>query len=109
MRMTITQTHGSAIAERLARRLDVPCRDEQRFADGRGTCILVGGLGDHAATGGEVRVLIHYGEAADLAGYDLIVNSARLGEDATVELLSQFVALKVMSQRNRNATGGRAL
>lgn len=43
---------------------------------------------------------LHTGEKwTDLAHYDLTVNSGPLGLDGTVELLSQFVALKVMRRR----------
>ena len=43
------------------------------------------------------------GKWADLARYDLTVDSGRLGISGTVELLSQFVALKVMRRRTEHA------
>ncbi len=47
------------------------------------------------------------GKWADLSRYDLTVDSGPLGIAGTVELLSQFVALKVM--RRRGAKEGTAL
>ena len=44
------------------------------------------------------------GKWADLSRYDLTVDSGPLGIAGTVELLSQFVALKVM--RRRSGGGG---
>lgn len=105
---------GASIAERLARRLDVPCYGAETFekAPVSGPCILLEEPGRSVSTDvdGLVRVLIHRGECVNSAGYDLAVDSGPLGEEATVELLSQFVALKVMSLRTRRApAGGRSL
>ena len=105
---------GGSIAEKLARRLDVPCYSAEAFerASQQDPCILLEepNHGIPADVDGLVRVLIHRGEPISSAGYDLTVDSGPLGEEATVELLSQFVALKVMSLRTRNApTGGRTL
>lgn len=105
---------GVSIARKLARRLDVPCYSAEAFAQAprQDPCILIEEP-DHslpADMNGLVRVLIHRGEPVSSAGYDLTVDSGPLGEEATVELLSQFVALKVMSLRTRHTpTGGRTL
>lgn len=117
MLLTISRTRdsgGASIAEKLARRLDVPCCSAEAFekAPVPGPCVLIEEPGRSVSTDvdGLVRVLIHRGECVSPAGYDLAVDSGPLGEEATVELLSQFVALKVMSLRTRHTpTGGRSL
>ena len=105
---------GASIAQKLARRLDIPCCSADTFekAPVPGPCVLIEEPGRSIGAGvdGLVRVLIHRGECISPAGYDLAVDSGPLGEEATVELLSQFVALKVMSLRTRHTpTGGRVL
>lgn len=106
MRLTISRTHdsgGREIAEKLAQRLDIPCYITPCGKDLPldDPCILLEERegATPAAAPGEVRVLIHRGDCAESAGYDLAVNSGPLGEEGTVELLSQFVALKVMTRR----------
>lgn len=105
---------GASIAEKLARRLDIPCCVTETFAKVPvlGPCVLLEEQGHRisADMDGLVRVLIHRGKYVSSAGYDLAVGSGPLGEEATMELLSQFVALKVMPLRTRRTpTGGRTL
>lgn len=143
---------GREIAQWLAGRLNVPCRDADPFAGAEpsgellrlaeeGSCVVTGFCADHllAETDGLIRVFLHGepdrraeriaqktglsleearrealsrdrewarrygvytgGKWAEASRYDLTVDSIALGVPGTVELLSQFIALKVMRRR----------
>lgn len=119
--VSLTQDSGGReIVEKLARRLDMPYCDASAPGESEragklsatGPCILLtlgGGLPPDASA--PVQVLLHAGHTAGecCAGpvrYDLTVDVAPLGTEGTVELLSQFVALKVMALRGRTAPSG---
>ena len=86
MLITIGHTYGSGgleIGRRLAARLEIPCGDAEsdegavRSLAGRGSCVV--------------------------GRDDLTVDSGPLGVSGTVELLSQFIALKTMRRRSKEA------
>lgn len=157
MIITIGRTCGSGgdeIADRLARRLDIPLHvadtgamsEQERLEaiarwGSEGACVIVGFCADHllAGTPGLIRIFLHsplesrsarlaqsrgispeearqellsrdreqamvYGfhtkaKWTDASRYDLVVDCGPLGTTGTVELLCQFVALKVMKKR----------
>ena len=102
-----------------------------RSLAGRGSCVVVGLCADHVLSGqpGLNRIFIHCGmeqrverlmrerglspaEAyglhtgakwGEVGRYDLTVDSGPLGVSGTVELLSQFIALKTMRRRSKEA------
>ena len=120
MLITIGHTYGSGgleIGRRLAARLEIPCGDAEadegavRSLAGRGSCVVVGLCADHVLSGQpgldreRARLYgLHTGAKwGEVGRYDLTVDSGPLGVSGTVELLSQFIALKTMRRRSKEA------
>ena len=128
MLITIGHTYGSGgleIGRRLAARLEIPCGDAEadegavRSLAGRGSCVVVGLCADHVLSGQPAEAArealrqdrerarlygLHTGAKwGEVGRYDLTVDSGPLGVSGTVELLSQFIALKTMRRRSKEA------
>ena len=129
MLITIGHTYGSGgleIGRRLAARLEIPCGDAEadegavRSLAGRGSCVeqrverlmRERGLSPAEAAREALRqdrerarlYGLHTGAKwGEVGRYDLTVDSGPLGVSGTVELLSQFIALKTMRRRSKEA------
>ena len=130
MLITIGHTYGSGgleIGRRLAARLEIPCGDAEadegavRSLAGRGSCVVdqrverlmrERGLSPAEAAREALRqdrerarlYGLHTGAKwGEVGRYDLTVDSGPLGVSGTVELLSQFIALKTMRRRSKEA------